>query len=220
MIAFLKCLRQKWGCSAISLRQNNGTMAERDRGHVIGVLQNLKRRLMWKNIYLPHTETHYRKRGYFRWGKISRKCCQDLSLGGNFRDSSQISLIKSYGFYYRVGGNFREEDSIAKNAKITPTRKFPRFQYLIIREFDLYEITKDFNGALWSASRERIPFRKIGSVSIENLHMIWFLGPDLPNLSRCVYCPVWRFSAFWHFSVCVFGSWIEPTSNMPLKAYF
>ena len=32
------------------------------------------------------------------------------------------------GFILR-GGNFREEDKSAKNAKITPTRKLPRFQY-------------------------------------------------------------------------------------------
>ena len=29
-----------------------------------------------------------------------------------------------------AGGKFREEDQSAKIAKITPTRKFPRLQYL------------------------------------------------------------------------------------------
>ena len=50
------------------------------------------------------------KRGYFRRGKISRKCLQknsqkclqDLSHGGNFHDATPISLIKSYGFYFRA----------------------------------------------------------------------------------------------------------------------
>ena len=32
------------------------------------------------------------------------------------------------GFFSR-GGNFREEDKSAENAKITPTRKFPRLKY-------------------------------------------------------------------------------------------
>ena len=52
----------------------------------------------------------YCKRGYFRWGKISRKRWQDLSRGGNFHDITHISLIKSYGFYFHMGEIF------AKNA--------------------------------------------------------------------------------------------------------
>ena len=71
----------------------------------------------------------YCKRGYFRWGKISWKCWQDISRGGNFHDTAPFSFIKSYGFYFSRGGNFREEDQNAKIAKITPTRKFPRLQY-------------------------------------------------------------------------------------------
>ena len=68
----------------------------------------------------------------FAGGKFREKCCQDLSGGGNFRDTSHISLIKSYGFLFSRGGNFRKEDNIAKNTKITPTRKFPCLQYMII----------------------------------------------------------------------------------------
>ena len=73
---------------------------------------------------------YYCKRGYFRWGGISRKLWQDISLGGNFHDTTPISFIKAYGFYFLFsrGGNFREEDKNAKNANITPTRKFPRLQ--------------------------------------------------------------------------------------------
>ena len=62
----------------------------------------------------------------FGWGKISRKCWQDISCGGNFHDTISIFFIKTYGFYFHVGGNFHEED---KSVKITPTRKFPRLQY-------------------------------------------------------------------------------------------
>ena len=69
------------------------------------------------------------KRGYFHWRKISRKCWQDITLGSNFHDTIPISFIKAYGFYFSRGGNFREEDKSAKNAKITPTRKIPRLQY-------------------------------------------------------------------------------------------
>ena len=74
-------------------------------------------------------KTIYCKRGYFRWGKISRKYWQDLSRGGNFHDTTHIFLIKSLWVLFSRGGNFREEGNIAKNAKFTPTRKFPRLQY-------------------------------------------------------------------------------------------
>ena len=72
---------------------------------------------------------YYCKRGYFRWGKISRKCWQDISRGGYFHDTTPNSFIKVYGVFFSRGGNFREKDKSAKNAKITPTRKFPRLQY-------------------------------------------------------------------------------------------
>ena len=32
-----------------------------------------------------------------------QKCWQDLSRGGYFHDAAPFSLIKSYGFYFRVG---------------------------------------------------------------------------------------------------------------------
>ena len=54
----------------------------------------------------------YCKRGYFRWVKISRKCLQDLSLGGCFHNATLISLIKSYECYFRAGDIFAK-DSIA-----------------------------------------------------------------------------------------------------------
>ena len=46
----------------------------------------------WYQNFLQYM---YCKREYFRWGEISRKCCQDLSRGGNFRDTKHISLIRS-----------------------------------------------------------------------------------------------------------------------------
>ena len=38
-------------------------------------------------------------------------------------------------------GNFHEEGHIAKNANITPTRKFPLLQYLYILFIDQHNIT-------------------------------------------------------------------------------
>ena len=61
--------------------------------------------------WIDENEVEYCKRGYFRWGKISRKCWQNISRGGYFHDTTPISFIKVYGFYFRVGvifANFRE----------------------------------------------------------------------------------------------------------------
>ena len=69
--------------------------------------------------YYATPYTIYFKRGYFHWGKISRKCWQDLSRGGNFHDISPISFIKSYGFNFPAGEIF------AKNAISQKTRKLP-----------------------------------------------------------------------------------------------
>ena len=66
----------------------------------------------------------YCKRGYFRLGKISQKCWQDISRVANFHETTPISFINAY---------FREEDNLrAKNAKISPKRKFPRLQYIYL----------------------------------------------------------------------------------------
>ena len=51
----------------------------------------------------------YCKHGYFRWGKIWQKCWQDILLGGNFDDTTPISFIKAYGFYFRVGVIFAKK---------------------------------------------------------------------------------------------------------------
>ena len=80
--------------------------------------------------------SYYCKRGYFCWGKISRKCWQDISRGGNFHDTAYISFIKAYGFYFRVGVIFAKKTK-AKNAKITPTQNFPRLQYLMNEKINI-----------------------------------------------------------------------------------
>ena len=59
-----------------------------------------------RDILRERKRSDYCKRGYFRLGKISRKCWQDLSRGGNFHDISPIFFIKSYGFYFPAGEIF------------------------------------------------------------------------------------------------------------------
>ena len=70
------------------------------------------------------TSLNYCKRGYFRWGKISREFLQDLSRGGNFHDISPISFIKSYGFYFPVGEIFAKKVISRKTRKLPPRENF------------------------------------------------------------------------------------------------
>ena len=80
-------------------------------------------------MYAALMTNNYCKRGYFRWGKISRKHWQDFSRGGNFQDTTPISFIKAYGFYFYMGVIFAKKTKAQKNTKITLTRKFPHLQY-------------------------------------------------------------------------------------------
>ena len=60
-------------------------------------------------------DMQYCKRGYFRWGEISRKGLQDLSHGGYFHDATPISLIKSYECYFHAGEIFAKKAVSLKN---------------------------------------------------------------------------------------------------------
>ena len=71
-------------------------------------------------------KTHTVNMVILSWGKISRKCWQDISRWGIIHDTTPISFIKANGF--RIWGKFREEDKSANNAKINPVQKFPRLQ--------------------------------------------------------------------------------------------
>ena len=62
----------------------------------------------------------YCKRGYFRWGKISWKQWQDISREGNFHNSTPISFIKAYGFYFRLGVIFAKKTKARKKQKLPP----------------------------------------------------------------------------------------------------
>ena len=66
----------------------------------------------------------YCKHGYFRWGKISRKCWQDISRGVNFHDTTPIPFIKTYGFYFRVGVIFMKKTKARKTWKLPPCENF------------------------------------------------------------------------------------------------
>ena len=39
----------------------------------------------------------------FAGGNFSQKCWQDITRGGNFHDTSPVSFIKAYGFYFGMG---------------------------------------------------------------------------------------------------------------------
>ena len=66
----------------------------------------------------------YCKHGYFRWGKISRKCWQDISRWGNFQDTTPISFIKAYGFYFCMGVIFMKKTKARKMQKLPPRKNF------------------------------------------------------------------------------------------------
>ena len=77
-------------------------------------------------------EPRYCKRGYFRWGKISRKCWQNISRGGNFHDTTHISFKKAYGFYFRVGVIFAKMTKARKTRKLPPRENFHVYSKRII----------------------------------------------------------------------------------------
>ena len=76
-------------------------------------------------------DIQYCKRGYFRWGKFGK------NVGKTFHVAVySYFLNKVIWVLFSRGGNFPEEDNIAKNVKITPKRKFPRLQYLKWKQQD------------------------------------------------------------------------------------
>ena len=112
-----------------------------------------------ENLYIV-----YCKRCYFRWGKISRKCWQDISRGGNFHDTTHISFIKAYGFYFRVGVIF------TKNTKARKTRKLPPRE-----NFHVYSIF--FKGYSTKQNPHGVFF------TLSSPIMILLMSPHLPNNS-------------------------------------
>ena len=100
------------------------------------------------------TLTHflYCKCGYFCWGKMSWKCWQNISCGGIFHDSTPISFIKAYNFYFHVGVIFAKK---TKAQKLPPCKNFHIYStYIDIRvKNQLTQRRKNFlNRLLWRRS--------------------------------------------------------------------
>ena len=89
----------------------------------------------------------YCKRGYFRWGEISRKYGQDISRGGYFCDTFHISLIKSYWFYFRVGEISMKKVISRKTRKLPSCENFHLYSIMI----KLFPSGGDDGQALWDA---------------------------------------------------------------------
>ena len=60
----------------------------------------------------------------FAGGKFHEKCWQDISRRGNFHDTTPISFIKVYGFYFRVGVIFAKKTEARKKRKLPPHENF------------------------------------------------------------------------------------------------
>ena len=69
----------------------------------------------------------YCKCGYFHWEKISWKCLQELSHWGNCHDTSLFSVIKSYEFFFYVGGIFCKKKQYWKKCQNYPHPKISMF---------------------------------------------------------------------------------------------
>ena len=86
--------------------------------------------------------SEYCKRGYFRWGKISRKCWQDISRWGNFHETAPFSFIKAYGLNFRVGVIFAKKTKARKTRKLPPRENFhvysSQLQSTLTLQLDVY----------------------------------------------------------------------------------
>ena len=100
---------------------------------------NFIKKMNWFHVYC--------KRGYFRWGEISRKCWQDISRGGNFHDTTPFSFIKSYGYYFRVGVIFTKKTKARKSRKLPPRENFHVYSIFFSTPFlnDVVTLTMTFN---------------------------------------------------------------------------
>ena len=69
--------------------------------------------------------------------KFLRKCWQDISYGGNFHDTTPISFIKVYGFYFREK---RQKRVNYRHAKISTLTVVARKEELLIQTAELNSI--------------------------------------------------------------------------------
>ena len=53
-----------------------------------------------------------------------QKCWQEISRGGNLHDTTPISFIKVYGFYFGVGDIFTKKTKSENTQKLPPRENF------------------------------------------------------------------------------------------------
>ena len=101
-----------------------------------------QKQVLQGTIFIMYSYCKYCKRGYFRWGKISRKHWQDISRGGNFHDTTPISFIKAYGFYFRMGVIFAKTKA-PKTWKLPPRENFHVYSitnYIYAKFYEVWTI--------------------------------------------------------------------------------
>ena len=104
----------------------------------------------------------YCKRGYFRWGKISRKCWQDSSRGGNFHETTPISFINAYGCYFRVGVIFAKKNTKARKRENYPHAKISTFTVADTFSIFLLQLPHKFEQNIYIFT---VPVGNIGSLN-------------------------------------------------------
>ena len=145
-------------------------------------------------LYEVIEQMTYCKRGYFRWGKISRKCWQDISRRGNFEDSTNIYFIKTCGFYFRVRVIFVMKTKAQKMRKLPPCENFR-----VYSKWGNNNVTSQLDcPQVWLRSRKK----KMNTI------VVWCISLNFMNIFT-VYKPSMFFTKFWTFnlsSLCVWTS--------------
>ena len=117
----------------------------------------------------------------FAGGKFSRKCCQDLSCGGNFRDTSHISLSKPYGFYFCMGEIF---------AKKTISEKWENYPHATISMFTVCSAINTVETVIYDPSRdlnEKVAYDRVSlnTVSIQQPRSDFLTFSKSKKITRC-----------------------------------
>ena len=86
-----------------------------------------------RKTYSETCPNRYCNCGYFRWGRISWKCWQDLSCGDNFHNISLINLLNLMGFIF-PDGNFTKKVISQKKCENYPNAKMSTFTLLILTQ--------------------------------------------------------------------------------------
>ena len=122
----------------------------------------------WRGFFCRLTSVIvYFKRGYFCWGTISQKCWQDISRGGNFYNTTPISFIKAYGFYFRVGVNFAKKAKGWKMQKLHPRENF-----------HVYSIRIKLGTHVFMKNEESFLCR-LRCIAVHSDHFVWRLSVHL-----------------------------------------